>query len=628
MPPMYIQRTLWFETEKGNTELTQEQLSIRDESLVILGDAGMGKTELLKQLTKSQNYVHCTARKLIASTKPENILGGATTIVIDALDEVSAKNEGGAIDFVLAKLESLGNPRFVLSCRAIDWQNATGISLIEQFYEKRPLVLHLNPFQDAETLTFLKACMDENLAHVVIEHFNRLGLNQLLGNPQTLSMIAEIGKNDRLPENRIDVYRLATENLALEHNDAKANTQLPQDAALDDAGCVFATLILTGKEAISRKALANINPDDLSLVDLYILPQTDNIQRAMDTRLFISLGNERFSYAHRSIGEYLGAKWLAKKANTPRKIRRLLSIFQSSGLVPANLRGIHSWLSQDAELATNIIKFDPIGVIEHCGTDSLSIAQSKTLFASLTSLAEENPEFLERKPYSAQGLIKPQLLPEILIYIFNKNNSFSLRILLIEAFQYQPIASSYEQEFNQLLIDTGHYFAIRNATSKVLSEITDVDKWESIAKTLYELGDNDSLRLAEEFINEVKFEGINDDFIANLVIKFAMSSDNYVAKFYLMGRNLPIERIANILDTLSAQIPAAENRFETTANVDISELTCTLIYRLLNESQVSSKTLWYWLRKIKPRTHQLNDAESKLAKLINNHRQSRGYDEM
>tara|TARA_R110000751_G_scaffold307911_1_gene435141 strand:+ start:64848 stop:68807 length:3960 start_codon:yes stop_codon:yes gene_type:complete len=614
--PIYIQRTLWFESEKGNIELSQEQLSTRNESLVILGDAGMGKSELLKQLAQLWGYVHCTARKLIASSKPENILDSATTIVIDALDEVSAKNEGGAIDLVLAKLESLGNPRFILSCRAIDWQNATGISLIEEFYEKKPLVLHLSPFQDAEILDFLKDSLDENRAYIVIEHFNRLGLNQLLGNPQTLSMIAQIGKNERLPENRANVYRLATENLAVEHNDKKAITQISQDAALDAAGCAFASLILTGKDAISRRALANINFDDLSLADLQILPQTENILKALDSRLFISLGNERFSYAHRSIGEYLGAKWMVKQANTPRKIRRLLSVFQSSGLVPTNLRGIHAWLCQDVEVATNVIKFDPVGVIEHCGTDSLSLIQAKTLLSTLTYLAEENPDFLERKSYFAQGLIKPQLLSEIFALIFNKNKSCSLRVLLIAAFQGQPIATSYEREFNQLLMNPRHYSAIRNEASKVLSEITNEDKWESIVKALYDLGDNDSLRLAEKFINEVKFEGISDDLITNLVIKYAESSDNYVVKFYSMGSNLPIERISNILNMFSTKSPPAKNRFEPIANDDISELVCNLAYRLLNENGVGPETLWYWLSTIKPQTHQLSGAEGNLGQLM------------
>lgn len=617
MPLFSIKRTLWHESDERRIELNQEQLFELEAPLVILGEAGMGKSHLLKQLGHAPDGVFCTARKLIASQRPENILGEATILIIDALDEVSGKRDGAALDEVLATLERLDNPKFILSCRVADWQSAAGASLIEEFYENKPLILHLNPFQDTDVLEYLSSSLDKRRAALVIEHFKKLGLNQLLGNPQTLSMIADISDNNHLPENREEVYKLAVENLASEHNDNKETVQLAKGVVIDTAGASFAGLILTGSEAIVRKAVANINQGDLSLADLSILSSTDNIRKATTSRLFVAIGNGRFSYVHRSIGEYLGARWLAKHADTPRKKRRLLSLFQSYGVVPANLRGIHSWLIQDSELAQHVLEFDPMGVIEYSGTDNLNLDQSKTLLDALIKLANENPRFREWKSYSIQGIIHKQLLPEIISLCANKNKPFSLRMLLIEALKGSSFASLYEKKFNQLLMDSSEIFAIRRAASDVLIAIENKAKWPDIARTLYELGDNDSLRLTEEFLNTISFEGIHDEFIVSLVLKYAEKSDSISMKLYCTGINTPIERIPNILNKLSEKLPVLGEWYDRAGNRDISELTCTLICRIIEETAVSPQQLWHWLNSIKPQVGTPpSETQNKLGKLI------------
>ena len=45
-----IERTLWYEAQNGRAELAQGDLLERTEPLVILGEAGMGKSHLLNWL--------------------------------------------------------------------------------------------------------------------------------------------------------------------------------------------------------------------------------------------------------------------------------------------------------------------------------------------------------------------------------------------------------------------------------------------------------------------------------------------------------------------------------------------------------------------------------------------------
>lgn len=103
-----IERTLWYETQNDRATLTQGELRERTEPLLILGEAGMGKSHLLEWLADAPGYAHCTARKLINRHDPRSLLNDAKTLVIDALDEVNAQKEGDAVDLVLRQLGRLG----------------------------------------------------------------------------------------------------------------------------------------------------------------------------------------------------------------------------------------------------------------------------------------------------------------------------------------------------------------------------------------------------------------------------------------------------------------------------------------------------------------------------------------
>jgi hypothetical protein len=616
MPEISIPRTFWYDTEDKRLELHQAELLGREEPLIILGEAGMGKSHLLKQLAQSDTCAFCTARKLITSQRPETIIGNATTLVIDALDEVSAKNDGDALDEVLSKLEQLGSPRFILSCRAAEWQNATGTSLIKEFYDNSPLALHIRSLQDSEILEYLGCNLDDERASFVLAHFKGIGLEGLLGNPQTLSMIAKISMGDHLPESKSEVYKLSVAKLAIEHNDKKAPRQLTETEVIDAAGAAFLGLILTGKEGLSRKAIANTAKSDVCLVDLNILSNVENLKKATNSRLFIAIGDDRFSYIHRSIGEYLGARWLAKQANTARKRRRLLALFQSYGVVPANLRGIHAWLSQDHELTSNVLSVDPMGAIEYSGTDNLSPNQSNILLDALIKLANDNPNFTRWKSYSTKGLINQKSSARALSLISNKSTSFSLRILLLEAFQNLPLAEPHDLLFNNLSFDTSEYFAIRSAALNILAHGKNKEHWSDLAKKLMDLEDNDSLRLAEEFINTINFESIDDELIVNLTIKYAQSHDNTALKFYSLAKNLPIERISNILDRFSEKLPALGEWYERSGHDEIADLACTLLCRLIEkEEEIYPEKMWYWLTSIQPQTQSHKNSE-KLTQLI------------
>ena len=133
MDNYYIPRTLWYKKRDANNqeetiEISEDQLLLETRPLIVLGEAGMGKTELMKRLGNRNGYTHCTAKKLLLIDL-KSIYKDGTTLVIDALDEATSQHDGDAISQVLKKLAALGFPRFILSCRVAEWHSFTNNSL-------------------------------------------------------------------------------------------------------------------------------------------------------------------------------------------------------------------------------------------------------------------------------------------------------------------------------------------------------------------------------------------------------------------------------------------------------------------------------------------------------------------
>lgn len=268
----------------------------------------MGKSTLLLQLKDLEGYAHCTARKLLIIPDPKLLLGSATTLVIDALDEVPAQRDGDAVDSVLRRLAELGLPRFILSCRVRDWRSATSIQGIADIYDSSPLELHLDPLNRSDALEYLSNSIGNEEAERAIQHLEERGLSGLWRNPQTLELLSKIAERGQLPDSKGQLFSEATKLLRIEHRKEKSFSSfanLPEKEVLDAAGAGFATLIITGTEALSRET-----PPfelDTALAEASVLPAATQLNDVLDSRLFKARSSDRFTYAHRALGEFLGA---------------------------------------------------------------------------------------------------------------------------------------------------------------------------------------------------------------------------------------------------------------------------------------------------------------------------------
>jgi len=624
MSEIILHRQLWFIEHLDREVVNQDFLKTDDRSLVVLGEAGMGKSTLLQSLKNEDGFVVCTARKLINTQEPVSLVGDAKTLVVDALDEVSARREGDAVDRVLQRLDQLKLPRFILSCRVADWRSASALEGFADFYDEAPLELHLAPFDKEDAYVFLTARLPVTQAEQTIDHLESQGLADLWRNPQTLEMVAKVVENGTMPESRGKLFEEATKLLRIEHRRARSGAplaNLSEERVLDAAGAAFATLILTGKEAISRISL--LGQEDVSLGEISNLPDAADIEDVIASRLFEACAPERFTYTHRAIGEFLGARWLARQTDTRRKRRRLLQLFKSNALVPSSLRGLHAWLAwHSTELADQVIASDPMGVLEYGDTDQLSEVQGRTLFHALSRLSEENPRFAGWSQYQARGLAQRSLLPQIQDAITSASVEFRFRLLLLQVFKGSSLLPAIRENLFQLLFDPTAAYALRAEAAFRLLELQDGTEFSDVIRRLVDQAKEDCTRLASELLRKIGYEHFDDELILDTVWA-QLGTSNLVGVFFDLKRNLPVDRIVPLLDGLGTRVASVDARLGFQDADTLADLAYALIARCLKNSAPQPNKLWRWTQSFNPRRGLRRDSRKEIADVFSSNSELR-----
>jgi hypothetical protein len=599
----YLPRRLWYVDKDGQHWLEQDDLLTRLEPVVVLGEPGMGKTELLKAIGAADDNVFCRATQLINRARSETLIGNAKRLVVDALDEVAAQRQGDAVDLVLQKLGQLDYPPFILSCRVAEWRSAIASGAIAEQYDAAPLEVHLEPLtRDDQLRLLIELTGDADRARVLRDHFETFGPD-FLGNPQTLELIAALPA-DALPDTTVELFEQAIETLRKERNPVKE--ELPREAALNAAGAAFAGLILSGNGRIVDKPGGLIMAGDKALPLAEIEAFDDGyVSRAADTKLFAADRSEGFTYAHRRVGEFVGARWLAERANTRAKRRRLLEQFLSHGLVPASLRGLHAWLARDPQLADAVIDADPMGVVEYGDAEALTADQARRLFGALERLAAENPRFVDWREYRAASLVTPPLMAEVERVVRDPNAEFGLRLLLLQQLEGAPTAEGLRDLLRALMLDEAEPYGIRQPSAMALLSLGGED-WTALLEQLRCQAREDSLRLAQELLDDIGLETFSDEQIVAIVLArdglslcpIEAEPEHMMAMgFYRLAKHVPVARLDGLLDLFAAYAEELLPEHVGYEENDLIDLQYALVLkRLGNGGSVDPLRFWRWIK--------------------------------
>lgn len=597
MRDRFLPRSLWYRDDRERHSVDESFLRSDARSLVILGEAGMGKSTLLSQLCGLDGYVVCSARALINAPDFNARYGMAQTLVVDALDEVPAQHQGDVVDLVVRKLGEIGYPRFIVSCRVADWRSATALQGFRELYASPPIELHLNPLDRDDAIVFLSASLDDERAKEVVGYLESHGLTGLWSNPQTLELVEQVALEGQLPASKGELFEKATKILGREHREEKANTKLatlPQDEVLNVAGAAFAALILTGKEAISRRA--NVALTDIGLPQISALSASDTIGAVLDSRLFAAIDNDRFTYTHRAIGEFLGARWLASHCDSDRKRRRLFELFNGHALVPASLRGMHAWLAwHSSALAEQVIATDPLGVIQYGDAAKLHSIQAQALLRALSSVAEDNPWFMGWERFRAPGLAKLELLSELTELITRQETPHRLKLLLFESLHGSSLIQKMAPTLESILMDQSQVFATRSEAGELLIEAGISMNWTSTIEELRAEAGENGIRLAIELMGNVGYDQFDDKLLLEVVLSQLERVEHTVGVYFSFERKLSPSRIDAVLDGLSAVARMDLEEHDREQVSAITDLVYGLLARRLAHRPVSAKQLWNWL---------------------------------
>lgn len=610
----YFSRFLRKPDEQGQEQIVDdtEILAIAGPK-VVLGEPGMGKSELIKELGRRLDVQPVDASRFMHSQDPSRFVVVGKPLLIDALDEAVARHEGDAVVLILARLEDAGSPEFILSCRAREWQSRSATRL-RQIYGVEPIIFSLEALSRAEASSFLEQRYPTVDAAHVISHLEAHGIADLYGNPLTLGLMGQVAEYDaQLPATRAALFERVCTLIWPEHDRDRHDLGLGRitaDQALSAAGAIMAGLLLAGAEAVNLLGPTQSQDNDVRLVDLELLPEAGAARAIIASKLFQSVGVGRAKPIHRVIAEFLGARWLAQQATAKRAQRRLLAQFHGAGAVPASLRGLHAWLAfHSTAMAPAVIAADPFGVLRYGETVTLTSEHADCLLGALKSLAEIDPYFgaQDWDSHSAKGLMIPNLRTKIEAIISSTESNGHLRAVLIADLKDMPLARDLADTLEAVTLSTERFYRERQDAAAALMPYRDRAWWQQTIANLRIQGTADSTRLARNLIQEFDCDVPDELLVETLLAEMGLTicplpsaGAERVHTYRHYGRivdMMPATRLTNVISLLADHASLVDYSDWQGRN-DLAEIVALLMVRAIDEKKVSpcdAAALWSWL---------------------------------
>lgn len=405
------------------------QIIDQNKHIVLLSDAGVGKTTELKQLAYhySRNrlyypilvYLNKYTNKSISEHFPkywELIPEGKLIILLDGLDEIESKNKNDAIREIGLFTENHPNICIVISCRTnfykIEDENIFGMSTLNGFtsyvlldLENKEIKKYVNDKLDFKSNYFFDSIYEKNLYPLLKSPFYLINLVKLYA------------KNNNLPKNKAEIFKNLLElriNLDITHyQTTKQQLEKEKINVMKNLEYVALAMECLGRNYIYNKELEEILPDSssrelLEYCTTWIKQETDKVT---------------WQFEHNNFQEYLAAK---KLANYPLEmIQGLLSSGSEHKKISLSWINTLSFLVSiyDADdLQKWILSVQPELFVnfEH---DKISKAERTRIFKEIFESYEEKEIWIPFSKFRTDELARFGQSDEIIDYLLNKTEN-------------------------------------------------------------------------------------------------------------------------------------------------------------------------------------------------------------
>jgi len=438
-------------SSSGAPEAFHKYLEIPN--IILLGDPGSGKTYTFKAAAYEENAVFLSVRQFLAT---EGKGCREETVYIDGLDEFRSRvDDKNSIFEVIKLLNHLGQPRLRLSCRVADWLGETDLSLFQRYFLDSPYtVLRLEPLNQNEVAVILRKKRIRDTKKFVREAEGH-GIEGLLRNPQTLIMLADVVGRGTWPDTKLELYEKSIQTLLAEHNRERKGSGLGEyssDELIAPAGAACASILISGVAGISL--LGSSAQSDFPTYRSVPFDAIEKVQACLTRRAFSIIDQEAVSYVHRTVAEFIAAKWIADKVRNGLPVRRVQSLMGVEGHPAPELRGLHAWLTTLLpEHVAILIKNDPYGVLMYGDPASMSPSDRQMLINAIETLSKTDPWFRsgDWSDHSLGALSGPDMVKSFQRILYNPSSSFHLRSVVLDAIRNGP-------ELPQMRVDLKGYW--------------------------------------------------------------------------------------------------------------------------------------------------------------------------